>query len=59
MIGNQAIGEEEVFDVRSVDGFYNLADDWEQADWSAVAGICFCIFLCRAVMFADLQADGR
>ena len=29
MIGNQAIGEEEGFNVRSDDGFHNLADDWE------------------------------
>ena len=21
-----------------------LADDWEKADWSVVAGICFCTF---------------
>ena len=42
---NQAIGEE-VFNVRSDDGFHNLADDWEKADWSVVARICFCTFLC-------------
>ena len=59
MIGNQAIGEEEGFNVQSDDGFHNLADDWEKADWSEVAGICFCTFLCRAVMFADFQAYGR
>ena len=41
MIGNQAIGEEEGFNVRSDDGFHDLADDWEQADWSVIAGICF------------------
>ena len=39
MIGNQAIGEEEAFNVRSEDGFQNLADDWEKADWSVVARI--------------------
>ena len=44
MIGNQAIGEEEGFNIRSVDGFHNLADDWDKADWSVVAGICFCTF---------------
>ena len=59
MMGNQAIGEEQGFNVRSDDGFHNLADDWEKADWSVVAGICFCTFLCRLVMFADFQADGR
>ena len=32
MIGNQAVGEEEGFLVRSDDGFHNLADDWENAD---------------------------
>ena len=53
MIINQAIGEEERFNVRSNDGFHNLADDWEKADWSVVAGICFCTFLCRVVMFND------
>ena len=57
MIGNQAIGEEEGFHVLSDDGFHNLADDWEKADWSVVAGICFCTFLCWAVIFADFQAD--
>ena len=59
MIGNQAFGEEEGFNVGSDDGFHNLADDWEKADWSVIAGICFCTFLCRVVMFADFQADGR
>ena len=59
MIRNQAIGEEGGFNVGSDDGFRNLADDWEKADWSVVAGICFCTFLCRVVMFADFQADGR
>ena len=59
MIGNQAIEEEEGFNVGSNDGFCNLADDWEKTDWSVVAGVCFCIFLCRAVMFADFQAEGR
>jgi len=46
------------FNVRSDDGFHDLSDDWKKADWSVVAGIWFCTFLCRAVMFADLQADG-
>ncbi len=41
MIGNQAIGEEEGFNVGSDD---ELADDWEKADWSVIAGLCFCIF---------------
>ena len=59
MIGNQAIGEEKGFKVRSDDGFLDLADDWESADLSVVAGICFCTFLCRVVMFADFQADDR
>ena len=59
MIGNQAFGDEEGFNVGSDDGFHNLADDWEKADWSVSAGICFCTFLCRVVMFADFQADGR
>ena len=35
MIGNQAIGEEEGFNVGSDDGFYDLADDWEKADWKS------------------------
>ena len=59
MIGNQAIGVEEVFNGGSYDGFHNLADDWEKADWSVVAGICFCTFLCWVVMFADFQEDCR
>ena len=59
MIGNQAIGEEEGFNVGSNDGFHNLADDWEKADWCSVAGICFCTFLCEAVIFVDFQEDGR
>ena len=45
MIGNQAIGEEERFDVGSADSLHDLADDWEQADRSIVAGIDFCTFL--------------
>ena len=44
MIKNQAIGEEEGFNVRSDDGFHNLAADWEKADGSVVARICFCTF---------------
>ena len=44
MIGNQAIGEEEGFNVGSDDGFRNLADDWENAVRSVIAGICFCTF---------------
>ena len=36
MVGNQAIGEEEGFNVGSDDGFHNLADDWEKANWSVV-----------------------
>ena len=59
MFGNQAIGEEEGFDVGSNDRFHDLADDWEKADWIVGAGISFCTFLCRAVMFADFHADGR
>ena len=59
MVRNQAIGEEEGFDVRSDDGVHDLADDWEQADWPVVVGTCFFTFLCRAVIFADFQADGR
>ena len=42
MVVNQAIGEEEGFGVRSDDGFHDLVDDSEKADWSVVAGICFC-----------------
>ena len=42
MVGNQVIEEEEGFDVGSEDGFHDLADEWEPADWSVVAGICFC-----------------
>ena len=48
MIGNQAIGEEEGFNVGSDDGFNDLADYWEQADWSVVAGICFCTFVMQS-----------
>ena len=59
MIRNQAIGVEEGFNVRSDDGFHNLAGDCKKTDWSVVAGICFCTLLCRVVMFADFQADGR
>ena len=44
MIGNEAIGEEEGFIVVIDDEFHKLADDWEKADWSVVAGICFCNF---------------
>ena len=32
IIGNQAIGENEGFNVGSDDGFHNLADDCEKAD---------------------------
>ena len=48
MIGNQAIGEEEGFNVGSEDGFHNLADDWEKADWSAAPRICFCTFVMQS-----------
>ena len=58
MIGNQAIGEEEGFDVWGDDGFHNLADYWEKADKSVVAVIFSCVFFCIVVMFADFQADG-
>ena len=59
MVRNQAIGEEEGFNVGSDDGLYDFADDWEQVDWFVIAGFSFCTFLCRVVMFADFQADGR
>ena len=59
MIGNQAIGEEKGFDVGSDDGFHNLVDDWEKANWSVVAGISFCTFFMQSGMFADFQADGK
>ena len=49
----------EGFDVGSDDGFHNHADDLEKVDWSVVARMCFCTFLCRVEMFADFQADGR
>ena len=39
MIGNQAICEEGAFDFGSDDEFHDLADDWEQAEWSVVVGI--------------------
>ena len=48
MIGNQAVGEEEGFDVGSDDEFLNLTDDWEKADWSVGAGICFCPFFMQS-----------
>ena len=51
MIGNQAIGEEEGFNVGSDDGFHHLADDCEKADWSVVAGICFCTFFMQGSHF--------
>ena len=41
MVRNQAIREEEGFDVRSDDGFHDLADDLEEADWFVIAGISF------------------
>ena len=47
MNGNQSFGEEEGFDVGSDDGFHDRAD-WEQFDWSVVAGIYFCTFLFNA-----------
>ena len=34
MIGNQAVGEEEGFDVGSDYEFQDVAHDWEQANWS-------------------------
>ena len=37
MVETQAIGEEEGFDVGSDDGFHDLADDWEQGEWSVYA----------------------
>ena len=42
IIGNQAIGEEEGFDVGSNDGFHDLGD------WSVVAGNCFCAFFMQS-----------
>ena len=47
MVGNRAIGEEEGFDVRSDDGVYDLADDWEQADWSLLQDL-FCTFFLQS-----------
>ena len=44
MVRNQAIGEEEGFNVGSDDGFHDLSDDWEQADWSVVQGSVFAPF---------------
>ena len=52
MIRNQSIGEEEGFNIGSDDGFHNLADDWEKADWSVVAGICFCTFFMQSGNFS-------
>ena len=48
MIRNKAIGEAEGFNVGRDCRFHNLADDWEKADWSAVARICFCTFFMRS-----------
>ena len=48
MIRNQAIGEEEGFNIGSNDGFHNLADDWENANWSVVVKICFCTFFVQS-----------
>ena len=48
MMRNHAIGEEEGFNVRSDDGFHNFADDWEKADWSFIAGICFYTFFIQS-----------
>ena len=48
IIGNQAIGEEEGFNVLSDDGFHNLADDWEKTDWTVGAGMCFCTFVMQS-----------
>ena len=61
MVRNQAIGEEEGFDVRSDDEFHDLADDLEQADWSAVAGIGFSLFFVQGsnICFADFTVDSR
>ena len=57
-IGNQAIGEEEGFDVGSDDGFHDFADDWEKADWSVVAGMCFCtFFMQRCLLISKQMAD--
>ena len=35
-------------EVKIVAGFHVLADDWEQAAWSVVAGICFCTFFLQS-----------
>ena len=58
-IGNQAIGEEEGFNVWSDDGFHKLFG-WLREGLL----ICSCRhlllhLLCRVVMFANFQADGR
>ena len=47
MIRNQAIREEEGFNVGSDDGFHNLAD-LEKADCSVVAEIRFCTFFMQS-----------
>ena len=59
MIGNQAIGEEEGFNVCRDDGFHKPADDWEKVDWSVVAGICFCTFLAerQCLLISKQMAD--
>ena len=50
MIGNQAIGEEGGFNLRSNDEFHSddRVYDWEKANWSVVAGITFCTFFMQS-----------
>ena len=61
MIGNQAIGEEEGLDLMSeamMDSITLLMIGRRLIGLS-LQGSVFAPFLCRAVMFADFEADGR
>ena len=45
VIQHEVVGEKEGSHINCDDGFHDLADDWKQADVSAVEGIRFFTFL--------------
>ena len=59
MIGNQVIEEEEGFNVDAMIDSITLLMIWRRLIGLLLQGSVFAPFLCRAVMFADFQADGR
>ncbi len=59
MIRDQAIGEEERFHIEAVMDSMTLLIIGRRLIGLSLLGSVFARFLCKAVMLADFQADGR